>query len=91
MIHHNLRFKIRLQNRKFKCMRQAPIYNKKQNYHLVLNYCKHNLRENWLASFSFTLWTKINVLCSLREELDWYLLGSSLKFCDAVKEKLKTK
>ena len=36
-------------------------------------------------------WTKINVLCSLREELGWYLLGSSLKFCDAVKEKLKTK
>ena len=37
----------------FKCMRQVPIYNKKQNYHLVLNYCKHNLKENYSCIFQF--------------------------------------
>ena len=34
-------------------MLQAPIYNKKQNYHLVLNYCKHNLKENYSRIFQF--------------------------------------
>ena len=39
-------------------MRQVPIIIQKQTkLYLVLNYCKHNLKEVFLHLSAFTLWT----------------------------------
>ena len=34
-------------------MRQVPIYKEQNCILLVLNYCKHNLKENYSCTFQF--------------------------------------
>ena len=49
-------------------MRQVPIIIQKQTkLYLVLNYCKHNLKENYSCIFQLLHFGQINILCSLAE------------------------